>query len=97
MVKNKLPTYLEDVPLRKRNDMNFQHDDESAHFYGLVTQHFNERFPIRWTGRGGRIIGRQIICLPMIFYHIIRIVKFLVLLIFFVFTHISFFRIKFYK
>ena len=51
-----LPALLEDVPLRERAEMIYQHDGAPAHFSRQVRTILNERYPDRWMGRGGPII-----------------------------------------
>jgi len=53
---NELPVLLENVPLRARETLIFQHDGAPAHFSRRVREILNERFPDRWMGRGGPII-----------------------------------------
>jgi hypothetical protein len=56
LVENQLPQLLEDVPLRARQRMIFQHDGAPAHYSRRVREILNTRFPDRWMGRGGPII-----------------------------------------
>lgn len=51
-----MPNLLEDVPLRDRETMMFQHDGAPAHYRRQVREILNARFPDRWIGRGGPII-----------------------------------------
>lgn len=50
-----LPILLEDVPLRMRETMIFQHDGAPAHFSRQAREILNTYFPDRWIGRGGPI------------------------------------------
>jgi hypothetical protein len=52
-LRNQLPPLLEDIPLRERERMIYQHDGAPAHFSRRVRGLLNERFPDRWMGRGG--------------------------------------------
>lgn len=51
-----MPALLEDVPLRERKELIFQHDGAPAHFSRQVRNILNARYPDRWMGRGGPII-----------------------------------------
>jgi len=53
---NQLPILLENVPLRARETLIFQHDGAPAHFSRRVREILNERFRDRWMGQGGPII-----------------------------------------
>jgi hypothetical protein len=44
---------LEDVPLRKRLQMLYQHDEVSLHFTSYIEQCLDGRLPDRWIGHGG--------------------------------------------
>ncbi|KYN04667.1 hypothetical protein ALC62_04460 [Cyphomyrmex costatus] len=55
-LENELPILLEDVPLREREELIFQHDGAPAHFSRLVRDVLDTRYPDRWMGRGGPII-----------------------------------------
>ena len=46
---------LEDVPLKIRRGMRYQHDGCPAHFRITVREWLNMNFPDRWIGRGGPI------------------------------------------
>ncbi|EZA50336.1 hypothetical protein X777_11260, partial [Ooceraea biroi] len=54
-LQNQLPVLLEDVPLRDRVQLVFQHDRAPAHFSRQIRQILNARFPERRIGRGGPI------------------------------------------
>jgi len=47
---------LENVSLRARETLIFQHDGVLVHFSRRVREILNERFPDRWMGRVGPII-----------------------------------------
>ena len=51
-----MPALLEDVPLRDRAELIFQHDGAPAHFYRQVREFLNAHYEERWIGRGGPII-----------------------------------------
>jgi len=55
-LENNLPGLLEDVPLRLRETLIFQHDGAPAHYSRRVREILNTRFPDKWMGRGGPII-----------------------------------------
>lgn len=55
-LQNNLPVLLEDVPLRARENMIFQHDGAPAHYSRRVREFLNRRFRDKWMGRGGPII-----------------------------------------
>lgn len=54
-IENELPILLEDVPLRVRTRLIFQHDGAPTHFYCQVRDMLNTYYPNRWIGRGGSI------------------------------------------
>ncbi|KYM95667.1 hypothetical protein ALC62_13685 [Cyphomyrmex costatus] len=54
--ENQLPILLEDVPLRERETLIFQHDEAPAHYSRRVREFLDERFPDSWIGRGGPIV-----------------------------------------
>lgn len=51
-----MPALLENVPLRVRAEIIFQHDGAPAHFSRQVREFLNAHYPGRWIGRGGPII-----------------------------------------
>jgi len=55
-LENQLPVLLENMPLRERAQLIFQHDGAPAHFQRDVRRFLNEHYPDRWIGRGGPII-----------------------------------------
>lgn len=55
-LENELPALLEDVPLREREELIFQHDGAPAHFSRQAREILNARYPDKWMGRGGPII-----------------------------------------
>ncbi|KYN18781.1 hypothetical protein ALC57_08895, partial [Trachymyrmex cornetzi] len=55
-LENELPALLEDVPLREREELIFQHDGAPAHFSRQARHVLDTRYPDRWMGRGGPII-----------------------------------------
>lgn len=50
-----MPVLLEDVPLRARETLIFQHDGAPPHYTRRVREILDERFPDKWIGRGGPI------------------------------------------
>lgn len=52
---DELPNLLEDVPLRVRRGLIYQHDGAPPHFAREVRAELDARFPDRWMGRGGPI------------------------------------------
>lgn len=50
---NELPLLLENVPLKTRQGMIFQHDWAPPHYSRQATQHLNQEFPERWIVRWG--------------------------------------------
>lgn len=50
-----LPVLIEDVPLRERVTMWWQHDGAPPHFSQQVTEYLHNIFPGRWIGRNGII------------------------------------------
>lgn len=54
-LQNELAGLLEDIPLRTRLRMYYQHDGAPAHFGHTVKNWLNEHFPNRWIGRGGPV------------------------------------------
>jgi len=55
-LENNLPILLEDVPLRVRRELIFQHDGAPPHFSRQVREILHAHYPDRWMGRGGPII-----------------------------------------
>src|SRR5436190_4754 len=55
-LENELPALLEDVPLRDKVELIFQHDGAPAHFSRQVRRFLDAHYPERWIGRGGPII-----------------------------------------
>ncbi|XP_067204331.1 uncharacterized protein [Linepithema humile] len=55
-LENELPILLEDIPLRERETLIFQHDGAPAHYSRRVREILNDRFSDRWIGRGGPIV-----------------------------------------
>lgn len=55
-IENQLPILLEDIPLRERETLIFQHDGAPAHYSRRVREILDERFPDKWIGRGGPIV-----------------------------------------
>jgi hypothetical protein len=55
-IANELPNLLEDVPLRERETLIFQHDGAPAYYCKRVREILDNRFPDRWIGRGGPIV-----------------------------------------
>lgn len=53
-IKNQLPPLLEDIPLRARKTIIFQHNGAPVHF-SRVRETLNTRFPDKWMGRSGPI------------------------------------------
>ena len=51
-LQDELPTLLENVPLRTRRQMYYQHDGAPPHFSQVVRQYLNCKFPNRWIGHG---------------------------------------------
>lgn len=54
-LRHDLNGLLEEVDLLTRRNMIFQNDGAPCHFARIVRQHLDERFGIRWIGRGGPI------------------------------------------
>jgi len=54
-LQNDLPEHLEDIPLDTRCHMYLEHDGSPIHYTRKVTQHLNNTYPNRWTGRGSLI------------------------------------------
>jgi len=54
-IENQLPHLLEDIPLRERETLIFQHDGAPAHYSRRVREILDTRFRDRWIGRGGPI------------------------------------------
>jgi len=54
-LQNDLPEHLEDVPLDTRRHMYLQHNGSPIHYTRKVTQHLNNKYPNRWSGRGSLI------------------------------------------
>ena len=54
-LRNDLPNYLEDVPLRQRQQMWFMHNGAPAHFRLSVRRYLNRRYGERLIGRGGPV------------------------------------------
>lgn len=52
-LQNDFPTYLENIPLDARLRLWFQQDGAPAHYFHIVREFLNQRFPNRWIGRGG--------------------------------------------
>ena len=68
-LRYELPGLLEDIPLKERSQMYFQHDGAPPHYIRCVREYLNESFPNRWLGRGGPVAwhrGRQILHLLII-------------------------------
>ncbi|XP_071640881.1 uncharacterized protein [Temnothorax longispinosus] len=55
-LEHELPGLLEDVPLREREELIFQHDGAPAHFSRQARNVLDARYPGRWMDRGGPII-----------------------------------------
>jgi len=54
-LRNELPGLLEDIPLKKRSQMYFQHDGASPHYTRHVREYLNESFPNCWLGHDGLV------------------------------------------
>lgn len=54
-LQNTLGDLLDDIPLRLRQQMWFQHDGAPAHFSVDVREHLHRTFDQRWIGRGGPV------------------------------------------
>lgn len=56
-IENELPQLLEDIPLRTRETLIFQHDGAPAHYSRQAQEILDARFPEKWMdrGRGGAI------------------------------------------
>ncbi|XP_070528277.1 uncharacterized protein [Cardiocondyla obscurior] len=54
-IRTSLPVLLENVPLKTRRNIIFQHDGAPAHSCRAVREELNLRFPEKWIGRGGPI------------------------------------------
>lgn len=54
-LQNQLAGLLDEVPLRSRLGMYFQHDGAPAHFGRPVRNWLDENYPERWIGRGGPV------------------------------------------
>ena len=54
-LRNELPGLLEDIPLKIRSQMYFQHDGPPPHYTRHVRDYLNKSFPDRWLGRGGPV------------------------------------------
>ena len=54
-LENKLPLYIEDVPLAPWGQMWLWHDRAPPHFAKEVTEFLNEHSEGRWTGRNGPV------------------------------------------
>lgn len=52
-LQEELPQLLENVPLRLRQNLYFQHDGAPPHFSRAVSAYLNHQFPGHWIGRGG--------------------------------------------
>ncbi|KAK4310553.1 hypothetical protein Pmani_017877 [Petrolisthes manimaculis] len=52
-IENELPLLLEDVALKTRRRIIFQHDGAPPHCTKHVTEYLNQEFPQRWIGRDG--------------------------------------------
>ena len=50
-----MPILLENVPLRAREELIFQHDGAPAHYARRARDILDIQFPNRWIGRGGPI------------------------------------------
>jgi len=55
-IENQLPNFLEDILLREREMLIFQHDEAPAHYFRDVREIYDTRFRGRWIGRGGLIV-----------------------------------------
>lgn len=51
-LRQELPILLEDIQLRVRQFMWFQHDGAPAHYGMVVRTSLNNTYPERWIGRG---------------------------------------------
>ncbi|XP_070526690.1 uncharacterized protein [Cardiocondyla obscurior] len=51
-IRTSLPVLLENVPLKTRRNIIFQHDGAPAHSCRAVREELNLRFPEKWIGRG---------------------------------------------
>ena len=54
-LRNELPGLLEDIPLKVRSQMYFQHDGAPPHYSRLVREYLHVSFPSRWLGRLGPV------------------------------------------
>lgn len=54
-LQNQLQELLEDVPLRVRRELIYQHDGAPAHFCRQVRDVLNTNYPDKWISRGGPI------------------------------------------
>ena len=52
-LRSELPSLLDDVPLRTRKHLIFQHDGAPPHYSRQARDHLNTSFPNLWIGRGG--------------------------------------------
>ncbi|KAK3853879.1 hypothetical protein Pcinc_039602 [Petrolisthes cinctipes] len=52
-IRNELTLLLEDVPLKTRRRIIFQHDGAPPHCTKHVREYLNQEFPKRWIGRDG--------------------------------------------
>jgi len=55
-IEHHLPNLLEDIPLRERETLIFQHDGAPAHYSRRVREILDTHFRDRWIGRGGPIV-----------------------------------------
>jgi len=53
-LQDELPAFLENVPLKTRRQMYYQHGEAPPHFSQVVRGYLNYKFPNRWIGRGGK-------------------------------------------
>ncbi|KAK3878424.1 hypothetical protein Pcinc_017008 [Petrolisthes cinctipes] len=52
-LRDELPCLLEDVLLKTRQRIIFQHDGAPAHYTNRVNEYLHQEFPGRWIDRGG--------------------------------------------
>lgn len=55
MLREVIPTLLDDVPVAYHGSMYYQHDGCPAHYQVDVRNHLNSEFGDRWIGRGGPV------------------------------------------
>ncbi|KYQ47159.1 hypothetical protein ALC60_13791 [Trachymyrmex zeteki] len=56
-LENELPALLENISLRERRELIFQHNEAPAHFSRQVRDVLDTRYPDKWMGRGGPRAG----------------------------------------